>query len=144
MRALLINPKAAIEAQDQGRPAKEVKNAFVQEIEVMGGLSSYYEALSTEERSVDTIDFVDLLLEEGHHTMIIDDEGLMGDPKHFIIGGCAELRSLNIPGRALIMGPADEDGKITGATMCVSQAADMLHFADDQTVGLLARMRRAS
>ena len=143
MRALLIDPKAVIEAADQGLSAKEVMNAFVKEVQVEPSLKSYYEALSTDELPVNKVETVGPLPETGHHNMIVDEEGLMGTPRHFIIGAQPEVRQLTIPGRALILGERDEEGKLSDATMSVREAAKLFTHADRNTVQLITRMRNA-
>jgi hypothetical protein len=130
MRALLLCPQSAIQAADRGRPIQAVRAAFIREVNIQSGLKDYYKALSTRQTPVSRIDFFGPLPDGGRHDLILDDDALLGSPKHFIIGQDPRLRGFCIPGRALIVGCPDHEGRPTKATMSLKGAHEMFHYAD--------------
>lgn len=139
MRALLLCPKSAIEAADQGLSQVAILEAFITEVDIEANLQAYYDALSTEDISVESVDFLGPLADAGRHDLILDDIGLLRSPEHFIIGENAQMQGIFIAGRALVVGAPDGDGNTTAATMPTEEAGRLLHFADILTVQCLCQ-----
>ncbi len=139
MRALLLCPKSAIEAADQGQPLAAIQKAFITEIDIDNTLPAYYAALSTDDVPVSTIEFLGPLPDAGNHDLILDEVGLLRNPKHFIIGQDAWMLGIYIAGRVLVVGPPDDEGNTSAATMTTAEAGRILHYADILTVRCLCR-----
>jgi hypothetical protein len=143
MRALLLCPTAALEARDRGESDIDVVfKHFIKEIEITPGLQNFYQTLSYAGRKVDLIEFVAPLLDHKHE-MIIDEEGLLYDPQAFIVGRDIQSWRLTVAGRGLIVGPADENGEVTPATMSVAEANEMFDFTTVNVIQAQARIRFA-
>lgn len=56
MRALLPCLKPAIEAADQGLSKTAILEAFITEVDIEANLQAYYDALSTENLPVESVD----------------------------------------------------------------------------------------
>lgn len=129
MRALLLCPKSATEAANQGLAADEIMNAFITEINIDSESAAYASALSTEGHQIVSTEAIDLRCHEWNHDLIFTEEGQTGPLKHFIYAKDEEMWGFFSEGRCLIVGSADDNGSPTDATMTVEEASRLFRYA---------------
>jgi hypothetical protein len=129
MRALLLCPKSATEAANQGLAADEIMNAFITEIVIDSGPAACASALSTDGHQVVSTEAIDLRCHVRHHDLIFTEEGQAGPLKHFTYAMDEEMRGFYTEGRCLIVGSADDTGTSTAATMTVEEASHLFRYA---------------
>ncbi len=110
-------------------------NAFITEVEIDNGPATCSAMLSTEDQHVGGTEVFGPLDYEGKHFMVFDKNGLTGSPKPFIYARDDELRGFFAAGRGLIVGPPDDEGNLTAATMTVEQASRMFRYAHASDYG---------
>jgi len=129
MRALLLCPKSATEAADQGLAADEIMNAFITEIDIESEPAACAAALRIEGHQVVSTEAIDLRCHDRNHDLIFTEEGQAGPLKHFTYAKDEEMQGFFAEGRCLIVGSADDTGTSTAATMTVEEASRLFRYA---------------